>query len=54
MTRKDFEVVAQVVAICGGLSLIQKDKIDKALISSNPSYNAQRFWNAVEENKLKP
>lgn len=53
MTRKDFQVVADIIAIYGVYSTYfgvegAKSKIDDILRAQNPHYNAQKFWEAVE------
>lgn len=55
MTRKDFEVVAEIVAriwlaeeIGRGVEVCQKS-IHDILEKTNPNYNPERFWGAVEK-----
>lgn len=49
MTRKDFEVVAKVVACCKIRPRIDIPSIDSVLKQANPKYNKDRFWKAVKK-----
>ena len=51
MTRKDFESVAQVLALVGfdNISKTKREKIDALLIAKNPRYDAEKFWQAVAD-----
>lgn len=50
MTRKDFEVVAEIL---GGIDKEAVDsrraEINAVLRTTNPNFDTGRFWNAVEE-----
>ncbi len=52
MTKKDFEVIAEIIGTCyqsknhgGG----REEKIDTILKRTNPNYSPARFWGAVEK-----
>lgn len=57
MTRKDFEIVAQIVAAYCYIaenhleypSDFVDTRVNRLLKQSNPNYNAERFWNAVNK-----
>lgn len=56
MTRKDFEVVARIVAVASrGAGLAQHDKrgdyITEQLKATNINFDATKFWEAVENAK---
>ena len=56
MTRKDFKVVAQIVALAsrGYIGECEKraDKIDSILRGTNPNYNSSKFWEAVRKYRI--
>lgn len=52
MTRKDFEVIAEILAM-KKFTIEQKQQINYMLWSTNPTFNSNWFWNKVEENKNK-
>lgn len=50
MSKKYFEIVAQIIAICNG-NKSDKDKakaINALLKQTNANYKAGRFWGAVD------
>lgn len=51
MTRKDFEIIAEIVSLYqskdhGGE---RESAINAILRKTNPNYNSARFWRAVEK-----
>jgi hypothetical protein len=50
MTRKDFIIVAQIIAMFGQTSEETKRRISEILSGTNPSFDRERFWNAVATN----
>lgn len=50
MTRKHFEVVAQILAY---ISIEDIEKIEAILKTQNKNFNPKRFWAAVLEYQLK-
>lgn len=59
MTRKDFQVIAEMLGQiafsvdCLGASVEDnKGAIDYHLKQTNPNYNSEKFWKAVESAKL--
>lgn len=57
MTRKDFEIVAEIVAAYCYIAenhleypdFFVDTKVNRLLRKSNPNYNEERFWNAVNK-----
>lgn len=55
MTRKDFQVVAEIIAKLklnekmGGKIDGVRYQIDNILQQQNPNYSSEKFWYAVEE-----
>lgn len=55
MTRKDFQVIAEILAytkLCQdfGVDVAKaKEGVDYYLRKTNPNYNPNRFWQAVEK-----
>lgn len=47
MTRKDFEIVAEIIAKTRQNA--EDWEIDAILRQTNPNYNPARFWRAVEK-----
>jgi len=48
MTRKDFIVVAEILAKC---TVNDKDGVERILRGTNPNFNASKFWDYVEKMK---
>lgn len=46
MTRKDFVIIANILKLT---EVKDKDGIDALLKATNPNYNSDRFWRAVEQ-----
>lgn len=58
MTRKDFQVIAEMLGqiafsqdFLGAKVIDNKGAIDYHLKSTNPNYNSEKFWAAVEKAK---
>lgn len=55
MTRKDFQVVAEVIAKLqlgekmGWKIADSRFRVDNILQQTNPNYNAEKFWQAVQD-----
>lgn len=49
MTRKDFEIIAKIIAKCGGAPEGEKYNINTLLRGQNGNFNSTRFWDAVEK-----
>lgn len=46
MTRKDFEIIACILSYT---DIRSKDEITTLLKSTNPNFNAERFWKRVND-----
>lgn len=55
MTRKDFEIVAQIVALYQSENHYgyREGQIDSLLRSTNQNYDSARFWGAVKRHAEK-
>lgn len=49
MTRKDFVIIAKIIAKCGGAPEGEKYSINAMLREQNSNYDSDRFWSAVEK-----
>lgn len=49
MTRKHFELIAKIIAKCGGAPESEKYNINALLREQNGNFDSDRFWNAVEK-----
>lgn len=49
MTRKDFVIIAKIIAKCGGAPEGEKYNINAMLREQNSNYDSSRFWDAVEK-----
>lgn len=48
MTRKDFQVVAEILGRFGGDIDAHREDIDRTLRLTNANYNPSIFWRTVE------
>lgn len=49
MTRKHFELIAKIIAVCGGVKVGREYEINKLLREQNANFDSDRFWRAVEK-----
>lgn len=49
MTRKHFELIAKIIAKCGGAPESEKWNINALLREQNSNFDSDRFWRAVEK-----
>ena len=49
MTRKHFEIIAKIIAICGGVEVGREYEINAILREQNINFDSARFWRAVEK-----
>lgn len=49
MTRKHFELIAKIIAKCGGAPESEKYNINALLREQNSNFDSDRFWRAVEK-----
>lgn len=49
MSRKHFEIIAEIIAVCGGVEVGREYEINKLLRAQNANFDASRFWRAVEK-----
>lgn len=48
MTRKDFQIIATILAKC---EVKDKDAVNSILRTTNPNFKSERFWDYVEKMK---
>lgn len=53
MTRKDFEKIAEILALYGSNrdEATKKSEITRVLQNTNPNFNEEIFWNRVDNLK---
>lgn len=49
MTRKHFELIAKIIAKCGGAPEDEKWNINTLLREQNINFDSDRFWKFVEK-----
>ena len=53
MSRKDFEIIAEILALYGSSreNETKKSEITRVLKNTNPNFDENRFWDRVENLK---
>lgn len=53
MSRKDFEIIAEILALYGSSrdNKTKKSEITRVLKNTNPNFDENRFWDRVENLK---
>lgn len=53
MSRKDFEIIAEILALYGSSrdNKTKKSEITRVLQNTNPNFDENRFWDRVENLK---